>query len=116
MREERGEIEGRQTIDEPYTLWGSIRGDVLAKQGAKLYIRGTIQGDLTVADGGRVHVYGMVTGDLVARAGAKVIVSGRIRGNVVNDWGRIYIDSLGNVEGTVSGDGETTWSKGPPDA
>jgi cytoskeletal protein CcmA (bactofilin family) len=116
MREERGEIEGRQSIADAFTLWGAIRGDVLARQGAKLYVRGTIHGDLTVADGGRVHVYGTVTGNLVARAGAKVILSGLVRGDVVNDWGRIYIDLLGKVEGNVTGDGETTWSKGPPDA
>ena len=28
MREERGHVKGNVVIDEPYTLWGSIAGDV----------------------------------------------------------------------------------------
>lgn len=116
MREERGLIDGDQTIAEPYTLWGEIRGNVLAKAGSTLKLRGTIDGDLTVADGGRVHVYGTVTGDVVVRGGAKVILSGLVQGDVVNDWGKVYVDRQAKIDGSVTGEGDTLWDKGPSDA
>ena len=57
MREERGHIAGDQVIIEPYTLWGSVAGNVNASKGSKLYVRGAIYGDLTVMPGGRVHIF-----------------------------------------------------------
>ena len=110
MREERGQIRGNQVIDEPYTLWGSIAGDVTAVKGSKFYVRGTIYGDLTILHGGRVHVYGKVTGNLLVKDGAKVIVSGLIGGDAANEGGRMFIDSLGKVEGhtLTTEDGQTT--------
>src|SRR5439155_5265042 len=61
MREERDNLTGDQTIGEPYTLWGSVAGNVTAVKGAKFYVRGAIYGDLTVDPGGRCHVYGQVS-------------------------------------------------------
>jgi cytoskeletal protein CcmA (bactofilin family) len=109
MREERGQLRGNQVVDEPFTLWGSIAGDVTAVKGSKLYVRGTIYGDLTILHGGRVHVYGKVTGNLLVKDGAKVIVSGLIGGDAANEGGRMFIDSLGKVEGhtLTTDDGET---------
>src|SRR5215217_7267901 len=94
MREERGNLRGDQVIEEPYTLWGSIAGNVTALKGSKFYMRGTIYGDLTVLHGGRVHVYGKVTGNLLVKDGAKVIVSGLIGGDAANEGGRMTIDTL----------------------
>jgi cytoskeletal protein CcmA (bactofilin family) len=110
MREERAQLRGNQVIDEPYTLWGSIAGDVTAVKGSKFYIRGTIYGDLTILHGGRVHVYGKITGNLLVKDGAKVIISGLIGGDAANEGGRMYIDSLGTIEGhtLTTDDGETT--------
>jgi len=108
MQEERGQLRGDQVIEKPYTLWGSIAGDVTAVQGSKFYCRGIIYGDLTVLHGGRVHVYGNVTGDLVVKDGAKVIVSGGIGKSAVNLGGRLYIDSSATIGGKiVSDEGET---------
>src|SRR3954465_318232 len=109
MREERGQIRGNQVIDEPYTLWGSIAGGVTAVKGSKFYVRGTIYGDLTVLHGGRVHVSGKGPGHLLVKGGAKVIVSGLIGGDAANEGGRMFIDSLGQVQGhtLTTEDGET---------
>ena len=94
MREERGHMRGDTVIDEPYTLWGSIAGDVTAVKGSKFYVRGPIYGSLTVLHGGRVHVFGNVTGDLVVKDGAKVIHSGVVGGNCINQGGRLYVDKI----------------------
>src|SRR5678816_1644933 len=99
MREERGHVKGNIVIDEPYTLWGSIAGNVTAVKGSKFYMRGAIYGDLTVLHGGRVHVYGNITGDLNVKDGAKVIHSGVLGGNANNFGGRLYIDAKAKVEG-----------------
>src|SRR3954453_6036121 len=109
MREEREHVKGNQVIDEPYTLWGSIAGDVTAVKGSKFYVRGTIYGDLTILHGGRVHVYGKVTGNLLVKDGAKVIVSGLIGGDAANEGGGMLIDPLGQVQGhtLTTEDGET---------
>ena len=56
MREERGHVKGNTVIDEPYTLWGSIAGDVTAVKGSKFYMRGAIYGSLTVLHGGRLYI------------------------------------------------------------
>ena len=45
MREERGHVKGNIVIDEPYTLWGSIAGNVTAVKGSKFYMRGAIYGE-----------------------------------------------------------------------
>ena len=109
MREERGHLKGDTVVSEPYTLWGSIAGNVTAVKGSKFYVRGAIYGTLTVIHGGRVHVYGNVTGDLVVKDGAKVIHSGTVGGDAVNLGGRLYIDSAGKVMGKVrTEEGETT--------
>ena len=108
MREERGQIRGDQVISEPYTLWGSIAGNVTATNGSKFYVRGTIYGDLTVLHGGRVHVYGKVTGSLTVKDGAKVIHSGVVGKDAINLGGRLYIDNNATVMGAVrTEDGET---------
>lgn len=109
MREERGQLRGDQVIDEPFTLWGSIAGNVTAIKGSKFYARGTIYGALTVLHGGRVHIYGKVTGDLIVKSGAKVIHSGVVGGDTLNEGGRLYIDAAGKVLGDVktTEDGDT---------
>ena len=108
MQEERGQLRGDQVIEKPYTLWGSIAGDVTAVQGSKFYCRGIIYGDLTVLHGGRVHVYGNVTGDLIVKDGAKVIVSGTIGKDAINSGGRLYIEPSAEIRGGVrTEDGDT---------
>ena len=110
MREERGHLRGNMVIDEPYTLWGSIAGDVTAVKGSKFYVRGQIYGNLTVLHGGRVHVYGNVTGDLTVKDGAKVIHSGVVGGDCINQGGRLYVDRLARTLGDIKTDedGRTT--------
>jgi hypothetical protein len=108
MQEERGQLIGDQVIEQPYTLWGTIAGDVTAINGSKFYARGIIYGDLTVLHGGRVHVFGSVTGSLIVKDGAKVIVSGAIGKDAVNLGGRLYLDGSANVGGKIiTDDGET---------
>lgn len=109
MREERGQLRGDQVIDQAYTLWGAIAGNVTAIQGAKFYARGVIYGNLTVLHGGRVHVYGNITGTLTVKDGAKVIVSGAIGKDAVNLGGRLYLDNAATVHGKVitEDEGET---------
>lgn len=108
MQEERGHVQGDQLIEQQYTLWGSINGNVTATKGSKFYARGTIYGDLTVLYGGRVHVYGQVTGTLTVKDGAKVIVSGVVGKDAVNLGGRMYLDASAKVGGkVVTDDGET---------
>ena len=101
MREERGQIKGGITVYEPYTLWGTIGGDVRVIEGGKMWVRGSIFGDLDVAAGGRVHVYGNISGDLTVHKDAKVIHSGIVMGDVINRGGRLYIDATGTVQGKV---------------
>jgi cytoskeletal protein CcmA (bactofilin family) len=109
MREERGNIAGNVVINEPYTLWGSIAGNVTATDGAKLYVRGAIYGNLTVTAGGRVHVFGNVSGNLTIAVKTKVIHSGILGGDAINNGGRLYIDAAAKVLGKVKTyDGETT--------
>lgn len=113
MREERDSLTGDQIIGEPYTLWGSISGNVTAVGGSKLYVRGAIYGNLTVENGGRVHVYGHVQGNLTVMAGAKVVHSGILGGDAVNRGGRLYIDEIAQVLGVVrTVDGETNIEPG----
>jgi cytoskeletal protein CcmA (bactofilin family) len=109
MREERGNLAGDQLINEPYTLWGSIAGDVTAVNGSKLYVRGAIYGSLTVHPGGRVHIFGNISGHLNVAEKAKVIHSGILGGDAINNGGRLYIDGTAKVLGKVKTHaGETT--------
>ncbi len=101
MREERGQIGGDVVVYEPFTLWGSVGGNVTVIQGGKLYVRGAIYGHLVVEYGGRCHVYGNITGNLTVHRGAKVIHSGILGGNATNDGGRLYIDGVARVLGKV---------------
>ena len=109
MKEERGNINGDQTIAEKYELWGKISGDVRVVEGGKFYMRGAIYGDLMVEYAGRVHIYGHVSGNLTIYRGSKVIVSGIISGNATNEGGRLYIDRDGQVLGRIfKNKGETS--------
>jgi cytoskeletal protein CcmA (bactofilin family) len=109
MRDERDNLAGNQTIAEPYTLWGSIAGDVTATKGSKLYIRGAIYGSLNVNPGGRVHVFGNISGNITVAEKAKVIHSGILGGDAINNGGRLYIDGTAKVLGRVrTHAGETT--------
>jgi len=111
MREERGHVKGKMVVDEPFTLWGSIAGDVTALKGSKFYLRGAIYGDLTVLHRGRVHIFGNITGNLFVKDGAKVIHEGVVGGDVLNSGGRLYIYSNAKVLGKVrtEEEGETTY-------
>ena len=109
MREERGHLAGDIAINEPYTLWGSIAGNVSVGKGGKFYMRGAIYGNLTVLSGGRVHIFGNVSGNLTVADKSKVIHSGTLGGDATNRGGRLYIDATGKVLGKVKTlDGETT--------
>jgi cytoskeletal protein CcmA (bactofilin family) len=108
MREERGQISGSITVAEPFTLWGSVSGDVNVIDGGKVYIRGSVYGNLIVERGGRVHVFGTVAGSLLVQRKAKVIYSGTLLGDATNDGGRLYIDATATVHGRIrTNDGET---------
>ena len=111
MREERGQLRGDQVISEPYTLWGSIAGDVTAVKGSKFYMRGAIYGDLTVLHKGRVHIFGNITGSLFVKDGAKVIHEGVVGGDILNSGGRLYIYSSAKILGKVrtEDEGQTTY-------
>ena len=113
MREERGHLKGDMTVSEPYTLWGSVAGNVTAVKGSKFYVRGAIYGHLTVLHGGRVHVFGNISGNLVVKDGAKVIHSGVVGGDAVNEGGRLYVEAVAKVLGRLRTDeGETTVEPG----
>ncbi len=108
MREERGQIVGDVVVYEPFTLWGSIAGNVKVMKGGKLYLRGSVYGNLTVEPGGRAHIYGNVVGTLTVESKSKVIHSGIVGGNAINTGGRLYIESMAKVYGKVRTDaGET---------
>jgi cytoskeletal protein CcmA (bactofilin family) len=101
MREERGQVSGDVVVYEPYTLWGSVGGDVKVIKGGKFYLRGTIYGALLVEHGGRVHIFGNVVGDVTVEKGAKLVHSGVIGGDAINNGGRLFIESMGKVQGKV---------------
>ncbi len=111
MREERGQIRGDVVVYEPFTLWGSIGGNVQVIDGGKFYLRGTVYGRLEVGDGGRVHVFGNVIGDLTVHQKAKVILSGQIGGDALNQGGRLFINPGGRVFGEIKTkkDGKTVF-------
>ena len=109
MREERGNLAGDLVITEPFTLWGSIAGNVTATKGSKFYVRGAIYGHLTVLPGGRVHVFGNVSGNLTLAEKTKVIHSGILGGDAINRGGRLYIEATAKILGKLKTlDGETT--------
>ena len=101
MREERGQIAGPLVVHEPFTLWGSVGGDVFVVEGGKFYMRGAIYGNLTVEYGGRVHIFGNITGNLKIARGTKVIHSGTIVGDATNEGGRLFIDATAKVHGKI---------------
>lgn len=108
MREERGQVPGDVVVYEPFTLWGSIGGNVTVIDGGKFYCRGVIYGKMDVEKGGRVHVLGSVTGDLTVHEGAKVIISGVVGGNAINLGGRLHIEEKAQIHGRVkTRDGKT---------
>jgi len=112
MREERGKLSGDCTINEPYTLWGMIVGNVTVDEEGKLYLRGGIYGDLTVEFGGRVHIFGNLQGSLVVKRGAKVVHSGVVGGDIINRGGRIFIDLAAKTMGKIkTKKGETTFEQ-----
>ncbi|MGD0464542.1 MAG: hypothetical protein ABSB74_18810 [Tepidisphaeraceae bacterium] len=112
MREERGKLSGDVVINELYTLWGMIVGNVKVIEEGKLYLRGSIYGNLTVEYGGRVHIYGNVQGKLTARRGAKVIHGGVVGGDIVNEGGRIFIELAAKTMGKIkTKDGTTTFER-----
>ena len=112
MREERGKLSGDCAIDELYTLWGMIVGDVTVVEDGKLYLRGSIYGDLTVENGGRAHIFGNLQGSLIVKRGAKVIHSGVIGGDILNRGGRIFIDQGAKTMGKIKTKaGETTFEQ-----
>lgn len=112
MREERGKISGDCRIEELYTLWGMIVGNVTVGAHGKLYLRGSIYGDLTVEFGGRVHIFGNLQGDLTVERGAKVIHSGIVGGDVLNRGGRIFIELAAKTMGKVkTKSGETSFEQ-----
>lgn len=114
MREERGKIHQDVVVYEPYTLWGTIVGNVNVIDGGKFYVRGTIQGNLDVERGGRVHVFGTVTGNVTLRKGSKLIHSGIIYGDAINLGGRLFIDEKGKMVGKLKRiAGETITPKDP---
>src|SRR5678816_3811320 len=113
MREERGQLTGDVLVYEPFTLWGSVGGNVRVIQGSKLYVRGAIYGNLNVEYGGRVHIYGNISGVLIVDRGAKVIHSGVLGGNAINQGGRLYVERTSKVMGKIKSDeGETTIEPG----
>lgn len=110
MREERGKLSGDCVIDELYTLWGMIVGDVSVVENGKLYLRGSIYGDLTVERGGRVHIFGNLQGALIIKPGAKVIHSGVVGGDITNRGGRIFIELAAKTMGKIkTKSGDTTF-------
>jgi hypothetical protein len=113
MREERGQLTGDVLVYEPFTLWGSVGGNVRVIQGGKFYVRGAIYGNLIVEYGGRVHIYGNISGDLTIDRGAKVIHSGVLGGSAINRGGRLYVERASKVLGKIKSDeGETTIEPG----
>jgi hypothetical protein len=109
MREERGQIPGEVVVYEPFTLWGSVGGDVKVIEGGKFYLRGSVYGDLLVEFGGRVHIYGSITGSLTVQKGAKVIHSGVIGKDAINEGGRLFIEAGSKVGGKIkTKSGETS--------
>ena len=108
MREERGQISGDVVVYEPFTLWGSVGGNVNVIDGGKMYVRGAVYGNMDVEAGGRVHILGIVSGDLSVHKGAKVIVSGQVGGNAINLGGRLHIEAKAQIHGRVkSKEGKT---------
>jgi cytoskeletal protein CcmA (bactofilin family) len=109
MREERGQIPGDVVVYEPFTIWGSVGGNVRVIEGGKLYLRGSVYGNLHVEYGGRVHIYGNVTGDLLVDRGAKVVHSGILGGDAINEGGRIFIEGASKIAGKIkTRSGKTT--------
>lgn len=101
MREERGTVSGEVVVYEPYTLWGSILGNVRVVDGGKFYVRGLVYGDVDVEPGGRMHVLGRVSGDVRLARGTKVILGGLVGGKVTNEGGRLYVELGTVVEGKI---------------
>lgn len=101
MREERGQVPGDVVVYEPFTLWGSVGGNVSVIAGGKFYLRGSVYGNLTVEPGGRAHILGTLSGDLTVHENAKVIVSGIVGRDAVNQGGRLFLDRSAKVLGKV---------------
>jgi cytoskeletal protein CcmA (bactofilin family) len=55
MREERGQIGGDVVVYEPFTLWGSVTGNITLHRGAKVVHSGMCGGDF-INEGGRLFI------------------------------------------------------------
>jgi predicted acyltransferase (DUF342 family) len=114
MREERGKLNGDVVINELYTLWGMIVGEVKVVAGGRLYLRGSIYGDLILEDGARAHIFGNVQGKVTVLEGAKIVHSGVVGGDIINRGGRVFIDQTAKVMGKVkTKEGQTTFEPKP---
>jgi len=115
MREERGRIVGDVTVNEQYTLWGMIAGNVRVIKGGKLYLRGSVYGSVTVEKDGRAHVFGNVQGSLTVDEEAKVVHSGTIGGDIINRGGRVFIEQSAKTMGKIktTKEGKTSFETSP---
>src|ERR1700733_8922198 len=102
MRKERNKIVGDQTINELYTLWGMIVGNVTVVEGGKLYLRGSIFGSLSIAPGGRAYFFGWVRGAVAAEKKARLLDRGSVVGHLISRGGRIHFDLAPKTGGKVT--------------
>ena len=113
MREERGNIAGDIVVNEEFTLWGVILGNVKVVNEGKFYIRGSVYGNLIVDRGGRVHIFGQVTGNVRLEKYSKTINSGLVGGDLINEGGRYFGDPDSKILGKIKArKGETELPKG----
>ena len=114
IREERGQIAGDLTVNEPLDLTGNVGGNLIIVKGGKVYVRGSVLGNMHVEQGGRVHLYGQIHGNITLAEDTKVILGGHVKGSVLNNGGRLFIEAKATVQGKVkSYAGETKYEVTP---
>ena len=101
MREERSQIAGDLTVNEPLELTGNVGGNLTIVKGGKVYVRGSVIGNMIVEPGGRVHLYGHIHGNVLLSEDTKVILGGHVKGDVINNGGRLFIETKAEIKGKV---------------
>ena len=101
MREERGQIPGDLTVNEPLELTGNVGGNLTVVKGGKIYVRGSVLGNMHVESGGRVHLFGTIHGSVTLAEDTKVILGGYVKGDILNNGGRLFIEAKSKITGKV---------------
>ena len=102
MKAEHGKIEGNVIVNEEWSLFGMVTGNISIQTGGQLYLHGMCCENVVLYEGSRVFIYGIVTGNVYNRGGY-LEVYGMIIGNLHDEEGKTYVDNKAIIHGKTHG-------------